>query len=183
MIKQDYIIVYYFLGILHILCYIFYRRRVPEIDEDLRAWTDGKDGVKAFVSQLPTKEYRNVFYFRLPLYIRVILWTILPRMSNCKLSIKHCLGGVIIAHGWSSIVLAESVGRNFKFYQNVTVGFSKDGIPTIGDNVTIYSGAVVVGKVKIGNNVRIAANTVVRHDVPDNSLVYGNPAVIKEKII
>jgi len=39
---------------------------------------------------------------------------------------------------------------------------------------------VVVGKVKIGNNVRIAANTVVRHDVSDNSLVYGNPAVIKE---
>ena len=38
---------------------------------------------------------------------------------------------------------------------------------------------MVVGKVKIGNNVRIAANTVVRHDVPDSSLVYGNPAVIK----
>ena len=87
-------------------------------------------------------------------------------------------GGVVIAHGWSSIVLAESVGRNFKFYQNITVGFSKNGIPTIGDNVTIYSGAVVVGKIRIGNNVRIAANTVVRHDVPDNSLVYGNPAVI-----
>ena len=95
MIKQDIIIVYYLLGILHILCYIFYRRRVTEIDEDLRAWTDGKVGVKAFVSQLPTKEYRNVFYFRLPLSIRIILWTILPRMNNCKLSIKskHCRGG------------------------------------------------------------------------------------------
>lgn len=89
------------------------------------------------------------------------------------------MGGLVINHGWSSIILAESVGKNFRFYQNVTVGFSKDGIPTIGDNVTIYSGAVVVGKVKNGNNVRIAANTVVRHDVPDSSLVYGNPAVIK----
>ena len=59
------------------------------------------------------------------------------------------------------------------------MGFSKNGIPTIGDNVTIYSGAVVVGKIEIGNNVRIAANTVVRQDIPDNSLVYGNPATIK----
>ncbi len=125
MVLQDISFIYYFLGFPHILCYIFYRRRVPEIDEDLCAWTDGKVGVKAFVSQLPTKEYRNVFYFRLPLYIRIILWTILPRMSNCKLSIKHCLGGVVINHGWSSIVLAESVGRNFRFYQNVTVGLVK----------------------------------------------------------
>lgn len=52
-------------------------------------------------------------------------------------------------------------------HQNVTVGWGKEGKPTIGDNVRIYTGSVVAGKIKIGNNVRIAANTVVRHDVPD----------------
>ena len=91
----------------------------------------------------------------------------------------ECNGGGRIVHGFSSIVVAESIGRNFEFYQNVTVGWGKTGKPIIGDNVQIYAGAVVAGKITIGNNVRIAANSFVRCDVPDNSLVYGNPAVIR----
>ena len=60
--------------------------------------------------------------------------------------------------------------------------FRKEGIkPVIGDNVRIYTGAVVAGRIRIGNNVTIAANSLVREDVPDNSLVYGNPCVIKRK--
>lgn len=77
------------------------------------------------------------------------------------------------------IVLADSIGFQFDVYQNVTVGYGKGGKPTIGNNVQIFPGAVVAGKIRIGNNVRIAANTVVRQDIPDNSLVYGNPCVIK----
>lgn len=88
MTKQDFYIAYYVFGILHILCYFMYREIIPEIDEDLRAWTGEKNGVNAFVSQLPTREYRNVFYFRIPLIWRKILGCLLPRMSNCRLSIK-----------------------------------------------------------------------------------------------
>lgn len=88
-------------------------------------------------------------------------------------------GGIFIHHGWGTIVLADKIGENLDVYQNVTVGYGKDGKPIIGNNVKIYSGAVVSGKIIIGNNVRIAANSVVRHDVPDNCLVYGNPCVIK----
>ena len=39
-------------------------------------------------------------------------------------------------------------------------------------------GAVVVGKIRIGNNVQIGANAVVTKDVPDNAVVVGNPAYI-----
>ena len=88
-------------------------------------------------------------------------------------------GGVKIVHGFSSIIVAESIGENFEFYQNVTVGWGKTGEPVIGDNVQIYAGAVVAGKITIGNHVKIAANSFVRCDVPDNSHVYGNPAVIR----
>ena len=52
------------------------------------------------------------------------------------------------------------------------------GIPIIGDNVFVGVGAVVVGKIKIGNNVQIGANAVVTKDVPDNAIVVGNPAYI-----
>lgn len=91
---------------------------------------------------------------------------------------RSCGGGINVHHGWGTIVLAERIGERFSVYQNVTVGYGKDGKPTIGDDVSIYSGAVVFGGIKIGNHVRIAANTVVRTNIPDHSLVYGNPAVI-----
>jgi len=89
---------------------------------------------------------------------------------------KYIGGGLKVVHGFSSIIVAERIGASFEVYQNVTVGHGKTGKPIIGNNVSIYAGAVVAGKIKIGNNVRIAANSFVRTDVPDNCLVYGNPA-------
>ena len=44
-------------------------------------------------------------------------------------------------------------------------------VPTIGDNVTIYPGAKIIGKITIGDNCEIGANAVVVHDVPPNTLV------------
>lgn len=46
----------------------------------------------------------------------------------------------------------------------------------IGDNVYFGAGAIVMGPVKIGNNVTIGAGAVVTKDIPDNSVVAGNPA-------
>ena len=51
-------------------------------------------------------------------------------------------------------------------------------MPTIGDRVWFGTGAVVVGKIKIGSDVIIAPNSLVNFDVPDNSTVIGNPARI-----
>ena len=56
------------------------------------------------------------------------------------------------------------------------------GGPTIEDNVFIGTNSCILGNVKIGNNVVIAAGAVVVHDVPDNVTVAGIPAkIIKEK--
>ena len=79
---------------------------------------------------------------------------------------------------------AATIGNNCIIYQNVTIGAKSyelgngDPInyPILGDNVTIYAGAVIVGHVKIGNNAIIGANSVVISDVPENAVVAGNPA-------
>lgn len=58
------------------------------------------------------------------------------------------------------------------------LGYTKIGRVTIGDNVFIGADTVVLPGVTIGSNVIIGANSTVTHDVPDGSVVAGSPAKI-----
>lgn len=90
--------------------------------------------------------------------------------------------GFVLGHGFSTIVDAERIGANVKIMQQVTigrsVGGSRAGVPTIGNNVFVAAGAKIIGRVRIGNNVVIGANAVVTKDVPDGAIVGGVPAKI-----
>ena len=92
---------------------------------------------------------------------------------------KKIGGGILVCHGNSTIVYAKSIGKNFLVHQNVTVGrgimINGYDVPTIGDNVYIGTGAIVIGGIHIGNNVKIGAGTLVNKNVPDNCTVVGNP--------
>lgn len=87
------------------------------------------------------------------------------------------------------IVVGEGVkiGKNVIIYQNVTLGGARLGdakannYPEVGDNAVIFSGAVVIGKVKIGAGCTIGANSVVTKDVPDGCVAVGAPARILKK--
>lgn len=164
----------------HIICFIYYSRIIPEINEDLQSFA-GDASLKDFVFQLRKREYRNVFYYRLPFIVRHFLNIFLRRERTCYIHTKNIGGGLRVEHGFSSIIVAERIGRNFCFNQNVTVGWGKKGKPIIGDNVRIYTGAVVAGAIKIGNNVTISANSLVTEDIPDNSFVKGNTCVVYSK--
>ena len=85
------------------------------------------------------------------------------------------MDGIVIGNG-------VIVGNNVILYHQVTLGQKNNLYPTIGDNVTIYPGAKIIGDVKIGNNVIVGANAVVTHDVPDNCVVAGIPARIIKRI-
>jgi serine O-acetyltransferase len=93
-------------------------------------------------------------------------------------------GGLRIAHSVGIVIGDDAViGMNAHIFQNVTIGSSsktKNGraMPVIGDNVSIFAGAVVIGAIQIGDNVSIGANAVVTKDFPSNVVVAGVPARI-----
>ena len=92
-------------------------------------------------------------------------------------------GGLLIQHGFATIIQAEKIGRNAKIFQQVTIGYNEDKRPVIGDNVEVCCGAKVIGGVHVGNNVTIGAQALVIKDVEDNVVVGGVPAkVIKRKL-
>ena len=92
--------------------------------------------------------------------------------------------GLVVYHGHGTVIAAHSIGKNLQIYQGVTIGRNPDATreinnPIIGDDVSIYTNAVVAGGITIGDNVSIGAGAVVMKDVPSNSVVYGNPCVIR----
>lgn len=89
--------------------------------------------------------------------------------------------GLFILHGFATIVNAEKIGANCRIFQQVTIGYSEDKRPILGDNVRVYAGAKVIGGITIGNNVLIGANAVVIKNVPDDCTVVGVPAWIVRK--
>jgi serine O-acetyltransferase len=88
--------------------------------------------------------------------------------------------GLFIDHG-SGVVIGEtaSIGDDVTLYQGVTLGGTGFATgkrhPTVQDNVTIGSGAKLLGPITIGHGAKIGANSVVITDVPPNSTVVGNP--------
>jgi serine O-acetyltransferase len=94
-------------------------------------------------------------------------------------------GFYLTSHCGTVVIGPVTMGKNCNVGHCVTIGRGitgeKKGRPTLGDNVWIGTGAVIVGKINIGNNVLIAPNSFVNFDVPDNSLIIGNPGTIISK--
>ena len=87
---------------------------------------------------------------------------------------------LVIDHGTGIVIGATTeIGDDCLINQGVTLGGT--GVmqgkrhPTLGNNVMVGSGAKVLGPIKIGDNARVAANSVVLREVPDNSTVVGVP--------
>jgi serine O-acetyltransferase len=91
--------------------------------------------------------------------------------------------GFFIDHG-AGVVIGETaeIGNNVTIFQGVTLGGTgkQKGKrhPTVGNNVVIGAGAIILGAITIGENSRVGAAAVVTKSVPANSTVVGNPARI-----
>ena len=122
----------------------------------------------------------RLYQWRIPLAPRV-----LSQISRFFTGIEIHPGASIgrrffIDHG-SGVVIGETseIGDDVLLYQGVTLGGTGHGKgkrhPTIGDRVVIGTGAKVLGNIRVGDNVKIGAGSVVVHPVPDNSTVVGIP--------
>ena len=125
-----------------------------------------------------SREFLNVFYFRTARYLSryhllSICKTIYPPKQTIGFGIdEQNLGkGLFIQHGDSTIIHAHEIGDNLTVYQNVTIGDSGKGYPIIGNNVTICTGAIVLGPIHIGDGSVIGANATIVKDVPVNSVI------------
>ena len=121
----------------------------------------------------PARWLLDPLYIVLALGVRV-LWGI-------EISRRARIGaGLYIAHAGGIVIAAGTViGTECNLSHDVTIGLSgrgeKGGVPVIGDDVYIAPGAKLFGKIRIGNNVKIGANTVIHRDVPSNAVVVLEP--------
>ena len=109
---------------------------------------------------------------------------LLSRKTQIQIRPRTSIGeGFYIGHLGRVIIHPDAkIGKNVNIATGVTVGTEnrgkRKGVPTISDNVWIGTNAVIVGNVKIGTDVLIAPLSYVNFDVPDHSIVIGNPAKI-----
>ncbi len=157
------------------------RKKVSLIKEDfyhLCKWQNFQFNLFTFYLCFASiKQFRSVVYRRLG-KCRFLTCGILKGMECLYICTTDIGGGLIIQHGFSTIINAKKIGKNCKIFQQVTIGYNGDEQPVIGDNVVVCCGAKIIGGVKVGNNVIIGANAVVCKDIPDNVVVAGVPAKI-----
>jgi len=125
-----------------------------------------------------------------------VLKSALLFIYNVLAPIIHVVTGVRIPKGcrigrglriwhFGGIFINENavIGENCTLRQGVTIGNRQNGdeSPIIGDNVEVGVYAQILGSVRIGNNCRIGALTVVIDDMPDNSTAVGQKARIVQK--
>ena len=142
--------------------------------------------------------FRYVFILRLSAaytkgsFLGILLRALLKLYSNkygYQINPSTQIGkGLYIGHRGTIIVNSRSViGDYCNLSPGVTIGQTnrgkRKGAPVLGNKVWVGTNAVIVGGITIGDNVLIAPNAFVNHDVPSNSIVIGNPAqiIVNEK--
>jgi serine O-acetyltransferase len=149
---------------------------------------DGLKGFTGLIKGLNDSGFRYTFLLRKVMQYKahpvvLLYYRILKRLFTYRgyhISNEAQIGkGFSLYHRGTVYIGPVKIGKNCTVSHNVVVGRAlkggKVGRPTLGDNVWIGTGAVIVGQVNIGNDVMIAPNSFVNFDVPDHSLVIGNP--------
>lgn len=153
------------------------------VDDDGRTWgmspetRTNRSSVRVLLAFSRRRRLRVRTLFRLYAWAHRMLCLVHSTDFRTKdfgdeLYLPHPYG--IVVHAWARI------GDRVTIYHNVTLGETGTGpgVPTIGDDVLIGAGAVLLGPITVGDGAVIGANAVVTADVPPGGLAVGNPATV-----
>jgi len=121
-------------------------------------------------------EFRTLVHYRLrsaPLALRVLLRALYRPAATLTLEADRIGPALFIQHGVGTIVTAESIGSHCWINQQVTIGHTVKGRPTLGDGVRVGAGAVVIGPITLHDGSTVGANATVIHDVGPGVTVVG----------
>jgi serine O-acetyltransferase len=125
---------------------------------------------------------KNKLVASIPLLIYMVIGIFLRFFRHVEISYRAQIGpGLFLGHASCIYIGDAKIGKNCNLTHSTTIGWGlgthkAGGVPEIGDNVWIGPNSVITGSIKIGNDVVISAGSVVARDIPDRSLVMGNPA-------
>lgn len=140
----------------------------------------GWDPARSLLSSI--RDYQRYHNDRKPLRSRIAIvrhrfWSAVTGADiplTCKIG-----GGLLIPHPNGIVIHPEAeIGPNCLLFQQVTIGHSAGGVPTLGGHVDVGAGAKLIGPIKIGEHAKIGANAVVMIDVPSGATAVGVPARI-----
>lgn len=176
---------------------------VRDLDRDLERWFSPRprpDGLRAAVVVLATPGLLAAFLLRVQLRLaRTPLRKLcrLVSLLNLRLTgaefVPGCVvgPGLVLPHPQGIVIgLGARIGNNCTVLQHVTMGErysqgsrSDHSYPTVGDDVLLAAGAVLLGAITVGSGAIVAANAVVLENVPTGALAVGVPArvVIKDR--
>lgn len=139
----------------------------------------GSAALLDLAQELSSPYFRMLFYFRTNNMGAKILRILYGGEKTFILDINTKIGaGLKLAHPYSTILNAESIGEYVYVNHLVTVGEINGKKPVIGNFVELHANATVIGGVKIGEHAVIGAGAVVVKDVPAGAVAVGNPARI-----
>ena len=128
---------------------------------------------------------------RQPSLLRIVLFKLywplfkmVETITGISISLDAEIGPGLRIYHFGNVFIGGVIGRNCTLRNGVTIGHRSEatGWPVIGDDVEFGVGAVAIGSIHIGSGTKIGPLSVVTSDVPENSIVLGNPGKIYPRI-
>ena len=172
-----------------------YKKFRESYDYDLRFNASFRGKIKLSRKDMKMREIRYLYLYRRCQAANGTIWHHLFYPPLKRFSLKTGIGiyenmhlekGLIIGHYGRIVINGDVVwGKQIYITHGVTIGRNsagkRKGVPRIGNRVRIGANACIVGNVRIGDDVIVAPNAFVNIDIPDHSIVIGNPCVIHHK--
>jgi len=157
--------------------------RFQETDPGLRGLVRGLLS-QGFFAIVTYRMFRWLYERNIPTQpIRFLIERIIEMTTGISIPAQAQIGQGLRIHHFGGIFIHSDViiGERCTIYQGVTLGDlgGWGGVPSVGKDVLIGAGAKLLGKIAIGDHVRIGANAVVLKSVPSESIAVGVPAVVR----